>query len=349
MSWKDKTDNDTVPQTLRFLPAREPGPQLRSSDSHSPFSLFKMFFPDSVVSTLWHNTNAQAAKSIAKGRKYKWRDVTVSEMYRYIGLLFNMAMVKLPSIIDYWQQSRIFTVPFPATIMSRDRYRTISWNVRMSHPDADKENDRKRGTSEHDRLFRVKLLMDTIRPKAEEAFVTKAPIFIFPDPAQQFVAEVDASNIERYCLGPWTPILSLVLESSATFWASRPTFHLDSTSGRMDKLTGSTRLWKLVSSSSDKPILIEYDHNPLPTAATGLSLFQVVHGYLPPTFSNQEPRCTIPSGTLFFRPGRHGWRTAQASLFKNTIRLCQGGNHKRHLASHYASSAHSPFPKSSFK
>ncbi|KAF7699231.1 hypothetical protein HF521_003973, partial [Silurus meridionalis] len=103
MSWKDQTDNDTVPQTLRFLPAPEPGTQLRSSDSHSPCSLYKMFFPESVVSTLCHNTNAQAAKSIANGRKYKWRDVTVSEMYRYIGLLFYMVMVKLPSIIDYWR------------------------------------------------------------------------------------------------------------------------------------------------------------------------------------------------------------------------------------------------------
>ncbi|KAI5610202.1 hypothetical protein C0J50_5555 [Silurus asotus] len=88
MSWKNQTDKDTVPQTLRFLPAREP-------ESHSPCSLFKMFFPESVVSTLCPNTNAQAAK-------YKWRDVTMREMYRYIGLLFYMAMVKLPSIIDYW-------------------------------------------------------------------------------------------------------------------------------------------------------------------------------------------------------------------------------------------------------
>ncbi|KAI5085822.1 hypothetical protein C0J45_23092 [Silurus meridionalis] len=105
------------------------------------------------LSTLCHNPNAQAAKSIAKRHKYKWRDVTVREMYHYNG--------KLALIIDYWRQSGIFTVPFSATIMSRDRYRTISWNVHMSHPDADKEKDRKRGTSEHDR--KVKPLMDTIR------------------------------------------------------------------------------------------------------------------------------------------------------------------------------------------
>ena len=28
----------------------------------------------------------------------------------------------------------IFSVAFPATVMSRDRYRTISWNVHMSGP-----------------------------------------------------------------------------------------------------------------------------------------------------------------------------------------------------------------------
>ncbi|KAM9481429.1 piggyBac transposable element-derived protein 4-like isoform 2-T2 [Clarias gariepinus] len=163
MSWKTETEADTIPQTLRFLPAREPGPQLRSADSHSPMSLFKQFFSERAVSTLCDNTNAQAAKATAKGHKYKWTDVGITEMYHYIGLVFYMAMVKLPSIQDYWRQSSIFTVPFPAKVMSRERYRTISWNVHMSHPDADKENDKKRGTSEHDRLFRVKPLMDTLR------------------------------------------------------------------------------------------------------------------------------------------------------------------------------------------
>lgn len=98
----------------------------------------------------------------AKDREYKWKDVSISDMYRYIGLLFYMAMVKLSSIRDCWWQDSIFSVAFPAVIMSRDRYRTISWNVHMSHPDQDKENDRKKGTAKHDCHFRVKPLMDTI-------------------------------------------------------------------------------------------------------------------------------------------------------------------------------------------
>ncbi|XP_059392676.1 piggyBac transposable element-derived protein 4-like [Carassius carassius] len=162
-SWKAETDVDQVPQTLRFLPTREPGPQLSAADSHSPMSLFKLFFTESAMENLCHNTNAQAARAIAKGRKYKWTDVSVDELYSYIGLIFYMAAVKMSSIADYWRQDTIFSVPFPATVMSRDRYRTISWNVHMSHPDADKENDKKRGTAEYDHVFRIKPLMDTIR------------------------------------------------------------------------------------------------------------------------------------------------------------------------------------------
>nr|XP_055046361.1 piggyBac transposable element-derived protein 4-like [Misgurnus anguillicaudatus] len=162
LSWKTETDVDMTPKTLRFLPAREPGPQLSPADVHTPQSLFKMFFPENAVSTLCHNTNAQAAKATANGCKYKWTDVSISEMYKYIGLLLYMSIIKLTSVRDYWRQD-IFSVPFPATVMSRDRFRTISWNFQMSHPEEDEENDKKRGTAEHDHLFRIKPLMDTIR------------------------------------------------------------------------------------------------------------------------------------------------------------------------------------------
>ncbi|TDH12535.1 hypothetical protein EPR50_G00047400 [Perca flavescens] len=50
-----------------------------------------------------------------------------------------------------------------ANIMTRDRYQVISWNIHMSDPEEDVENDRKKGTPDHDRLFRLKLLLDTIK------------------------------------------------------------------------------------------------------------------------------------------------------------------------------------------
>ncbi|XP_030647596.1 piggyBac transposable element-derived protein 4-like [Chanos chanos] len=163
LSWKTESDGDASPPPLRFLPAREPGVQLSTGDSHTPLDLFKLFFSEEAVETLCRNTNKQAARSVAGGAKYRWMDVGVVEFYRYIGLIFYMAMVKRDRIADYWRTNSVFSLLFPSRVMSRDRYRTISWNVHMSDPDEDRINDAKRGTSEHDRLFRVKPLMCTIQ------------------------------------------------------------------------------------------------------------------------------------------------------------------------------------------
>ncbi|XP_048013474.1 piggyBac transposable element-derived protein 4-like [Megalobrama amblycephala] len=194
LSWKAETVADMTPKPWRFLPAREPGPQLSLADSHSPLSLFRMFFSETTVSNLCHNTNAQAARALANGRKYSWTDVSVGEMYRYIGLVFYMATVKMSSIADYWRQHSIFSMPFPATVMSRDRYRTISWNLHMSHPDADKENDKKRGTAEHDRLFRIKPLMDTIRLACKAFYHPRKNLAV----NERFVACKSNAEMARY-------------------------------------------------------------------------------------------------------------------------------------------------------
>uniref|UniRef100_A0A3B3S5R5 PiggyBac transposable element-derived protein domain-containing protein n=1 Tax=Paramormyrops kingsleyae TaxID=1676925 RepID=A0A3B3S5R5_9TELE len=95
--------------------------------------------------------------------KYRWVDIGVAEFYKYIGLIFYMAMMKLGHVRDYWRRNNIFSVPFPSLVMSRDRYRTISCNVHLSDPDEDRQNDAKKGTSDHYRLFRIKPLMYTIQ------------------------------------------------------------------------------------------------------------------------------------------------------------------------------------------
>ncbi|XP_042565014.1 uncharacterized protein LOC105912968 [Clupea harengus] len=100
---------------------------------------------------------------VAKGYKYKWTDVGISEFYKYIGLTFYMSVIKLNYIRDYWRPNKIFSVPFPATMMSGHRYSFISGIVKMSDPHKDQENDKKKGTPEHDSLFQAKPLLDTIR------------------------------------------------------------------------------------------------------------------------------------------------------------------------------------------
>ncbi|XP_018534152.1 piggyBac transposable element-derived protein 4 [Lates calcarifer] len=85
-----------------------------------------------------------------------------TEFYKFIGLIFYFGLVKLSAIADYWKKNSIFSQSFPPKVMSRDRYRTICWNIHMSDPDKDIENDRNKGTPQYDKLFALRPLLDTL-------------------------------------------------------------------------------------------------------------------------------------------------------------------------------------------
>ena len=161
--WKTEDDPDTAAQIGRFMPRRTPGVQVNICPTHSPMELFQLYFSTDTMRTLGKNTNKQAAKNQEMGKKYKWADVEVEELYTFVGLLIYTALVSLPSLEDYWKQNHIFSVPFPATVMTRDRFRALLWNIHLSDPEEDVRNDMKKGTPQHDKLFRVKPLIDDIR------------------------------------------------------------------------------------------------------------------------------------------------------------------------------------------
>ncbi|XP_042349840.1 piggyBac transposable element-derived protein 4-like [Plectropomus leopardus] len=163
LSWKTQADPDVCPEPKKFAPARPSGHQLNSNTSYTPIDLFKLFLSNDAAQTICQHTNKQAAKCIKKGKRYSWTDISVQEFFKYVGLNFFFALVKIGNIQDYWKKNTIFSLSFPATIMPRDRFRVITWNIHLSDPDKDAENDRKKGTPDYDHLFRLKPLMDTIK------------------------------------------------------------------------------------------------------------------------------------------------------------------------------------------
>ncbi|XP_030604467.1 piggyBac transposable element-derived protein 4-like [Archocentrus centrarchus] len=125
-------------------------------DGPSPAELFKMYFDRAAVKRLCANTNKNAAKNIAAGRKLKWTELTEAELYRYIGLTLYMGLLKLPKVRDFWRASSIFHVRYPAEVMSRDRVLAISWNLHLSNPAEDALNDSRKGTDDYDCLHRIR-------------------------------------------------------------------------------------------------------------------------------------------------------------------------------------------------
>ncbi|KAL7884563.1 hypothetical protein AOLI_G00073330 [Acnodon oligacanthus] len=72
-----------------------------------------------AAETICQNTNKQAAKNMAKGKKYKWTDVVVEEFYKFLGIIMFTALVPLNHISDFG--GGITSSLFPAAVMSRDR------------------------------------------------------------------------------------------------------------------------------------------------------------------------------------------------------------------------------------
>ncbi|XP_056098651.1 uncharacterized protein LOC130077440 [Rhinichthys klamathensis goyatoka] len=153
-SWNSESQPDIPPVPKRFVPTRKPGHQLSPTSIYTPLDLFKLFVSDSAATTLCNNTNTNAAKNIASGKKYSWKNFTVEEFFKYLGLTFFFALVRLTNIRDYWRTNTIFSQQFPHSVMARDRYQVISWNIHMSDPDEDVHNDRKRGTPVYEAPFR---------------------------------------------------------------------------------------------------------------------------------------------------------------------------------------------------
>ncbi|KAL3991578.1 ATP-dependent RNA helicase DDX56/DBP9 [Sarotherodon galilaeus] len=137
-SWKSEGDADITPECSRFQPRRTPG-------------IFLIVFATDTISTICANTNKNATKNQHLGKKYN-----------FFGLLIYMSLVSLPSLRDYWRQNHILSVPLPSKVMTRDRFRSIFWNIHLSDPEEDLKNDAKKGTPGHDKLFRIRPLYDEI-------------------------------------------------------------------------------------------------------------------------------------------------------------------------------------------
>ncbi|XP_046874079.1 piggyBac transposable element-derived protein 4-like isoform X3 [Hypomesus transpacificus] len=176
--WRTESDPDTAPQVSRFMPRRTPGPQVDFHSTYTPKDLFLFYFAADTLRTLCRNTNKQATINQRKGSKYQWTDIDVEELHKFLGLLMYTSLVTLPSIQDYWKQNHILSVPFPATVMPRDRFRTISWNIHLSDPEEDVKNDQLKGTQQHDKLYRVRPLMDEIRTACKAYYHPKKELSV---------------------------------------------------------------------------------------------------------------------------------------------------------------------------
>lgn len=81
---------------------------------------------------------------------------------------------------------------------------------------------------------------------------------------------------------------------------------------------------------------VEYAHNTLPNASSGMSPFLCSLGYEPPLFPDQEEEIAVPSVQAHMRRCRGTWRRARAALLRASSKTQAQANRRRAPAPSYA-------------
>lgn len=159
--WHNIDEEDVEPPQPRFRPERDAGPQLNRTANYTPLELFQLFFSTTVIDTLVKNTNAYGEKK-HQSQKESWVPVTVADMYSFICLVLYMGIVPLKTLREFWRGSKLFSLPFPASVMPCRRFLAISSSLHMNDPAVEAANEQKKGTSGYDRLCKIKPLYEQI-------------------------------------------------------------------------------------------------------------------------------------------------------------------------------------------
>ncbi|XP_027137343.1 piggyBac transposable element-derived protein 4-like isoform X2 [Larimichthys crocea] len=159
--WRDMDEEDVEPPQPRFRPERDVGPQLDRTANYTPLELFQLFFSTTVIDTLVKNTNAYGKRKY-QGQKESWVPVTTADMYSFLSLVLYMGIVPLKTLREFWRGSKLFSLPFPASVMPCRRFLTISRSLHMNDPAVEAVNDQKKGTSGYDKLCKIKPLYEQI-------------------------------------------------------------------------------------------------------------------------------------------------------------------------------------------
>ena len=95
-------------------------------------SSFKLFVTDELINTMVLETKKHAEKEINKHRPHKrssslkdWKTINADDMRNFLGVLFHMGCVKLPSFEHYWLKNKLYGFPVFSNVMPQKKFQLI--------------------------------------------------------------------------------------------------------------------------------------------------------------------------------------------------------------------------------
>ena len=147
--------------------------------AHRQLSL-AMLLPLSFSAEVWDllvtETNRYAAENLSSSARARpWHDVTVEEMKAFLGMLIIMGIIVLPRLEMYWSSTHpLIATPGIASVMPLVRFEQI---YRFLHLN-DSSQQVPSGSPRHDKLFKLRKLLDLVTPRFESEYVLHKEVTI---------------------------------------------------------------------------------------------------------------------------------------------------------------------------
>ena len=131
---------------------------------HDPLGLFSLFFDDTLVSMIVHETNRYAEQCLS-GTSKQW-STDAEEIRAYFGFMILMGINKLPEIRDYWSTNKQLRYAPIADRISRDRFEEITRYLHF----VDNETLPARGEQGFSRLQKVEPVISHMKDKFKSVY-----------------------------------------------------------------------------------------------------------------------------------------------------------------------------------
>ncbi|XP_068122483.1 piggyBac transposable element-derived protein 4-like [Hyperolius riggenbachi] len=143
-----------------------------------PINFFQLYVNDSILDYVCEQTNLYAQQAIADNPTSffaaRWKPTNLSEMKVFWGLTLSMGITIKPQLQHYWSRNIIHSAPLYSGTMSRKRYEMLLSCLHFVNNDEQVSRE----DPAHDRLFKIRPLLNHLNTKYQEVYVPERQIAI---------------------------------------------------------------------------------------------------------------------------------------------------------------------------
>ena len=103
---------------------------------------------------------SNSSRALRRSVLNSWKNVTVTEMKQFIGLIFHMGLVAIPTYMSYWSTDRLYKNELFKSVMTRDRVTSIMHFLNFGEVPVD----------EDDRLGKIRFLINHLNATLPKIF-----------------------------------------------------------------------------------------------------------------------------------------------------------------------------------